>query len=108
MYISLLQGRPAGKSLKAVIPKHGMQILGKVSSMRRIPPPALLPSLKAENCGNDPTINLVPAGGLGWGNPTEEASQQPNTTPQEQELQLQQQPTPQSTQQTKVTFSSFL
>ncbi|XP_037082081.1 protein PRRC2A-like [Pollicipes pollicipes] len=49
------------------ITKHGYQSLGKVVSTRRIPPPPNLPSLKSENCGNDPNINLVPAGGQGWG-----------------------------------------
>ena len=45
--------------------QHGLQSLGKVGSTRRMPPPANLPSLKKENCGNDPTINLVPTGGSG-------------------------------------------
>jgi len=37
--------------------QHGLQSLGKVSSVRRMPPPANLPSLKSESCGSD--INLV-------------------------------------------------
>lgn len=71
------KGKSAGISQKTVIQKHGLQSLGKVASVRRIPPPPKLPSLKAENCGNDPTINLVPAGGQGWGNPTTDDSLQP-------------------------------
>ena len=59
----------AGKS-------HGMQSLGKVSaSSRRIPAPASLPSLRSENAGNDPTINLVPTGGGGWRSGKDEGEQ---------------------------------
>lgn len=52
-------------SFPAVQRQHGLQSLGKVASMRRMPPPANLPSLKSENSGNDPNINLVPTGGSG-------------------------------------------
>ncbi|KAG9345251.1 hypothetical protein JZ751_009797, partial [Albula glossodonta] len=59
-----------GKSLEAhkpvVTPRHGLQSLGKVVSARRMPPPANLPSLKAENKGNDPNVSLVPKDGTGW------------------------------------------
>ncbi|XP_076864526.1 protein PRRC2A isoform X2 [Brachyhypopomus gauderio] len=59
-----------GKSLEAqkpvVAPRHGLQSLGKVASARRMPPPASLPSLKAENKGNDPNVSLVPKDGTGW------------------------------------------
>ena len=37
--------------------RHGLQSLGKVPT-RRVPPPASLPSLKSENLGNDPNVNL--------------------------------------------------
>ncbi|KAM4642737.1 protein PRRC2A [Discoglossus pictus] len=59
-----------GKSLEvqkpAVAPRHGLQSLGKVAIARRMPPPANLPSLKAENKGNDPNVTLVPKDGSGW------------------------------------------
>ena len=45
---------------------HGLQVLGKVQS-RRVLTPANLPSLKSENSGNDPRVNLVPSGSQGWG-----------------------------------------
>ena len=47
--------------------RHGLQSLGKVGGVRRMPPPANLPSLRSENSGNDPTVSLVPTGGAGWG-----------------------------------------
>ncbi|XP_035379832.1 protein PRRC2C isoform X1 [Electrophorus electricus] len=59
-----------GKSLEtqktAVAARHGLQSLGKVAASRRMPPPANLPSLKAENKGNDPNVSIVPKDGSGW------------------------------------------
>lgn len=78
-----LQGKSIETTQKTVIQKHGMQSLGKVASVRRVPPPANLPSLKAENSGNDPNVNLVPAGGQGWGSKAEEMTPDGSSTPQE-------------------------
>lgn len=60
-------------SPSSVPPRHGLQSLGKVASARRMPPPANLPSLKAENKGNDPNVSLVPKDGTGWASKQEQA-----------------------------------
>ncbi|XP_061460390.1 protein PRRC2B isoform X2 [Rhineura floridana] len=80
-----------GKSVEAirttVIPRHGLQSLGKVATARRMPPPANLPSLKSENKGNDPNIILVPKDGTGWANkqdpPEQKSSSATAAQPQE-------------------------
>ncbi|XP_077963897.1 protein PRRC2C isoform X6 [Gasterosteus aculeatus] len=74
-----------GKSLEtqktAVAARHGLQSLGKVASSRRMPPPANLPSLKAENKGNDPNVNIVPKDGSGWASRPEGGEERQQETP---------------------------
>ena len=60
-----MQGSATKPQQKTLPQKHGLQSLGKVPTARRAP--ANLPSLKAENSGNDPTISIVPTGSSGWG-----------------------------------------
>lgn len=59
----------------SVVPRHGLQSLGKVATARRMPPPAHLPSLKSENKGNDPNVIIVPKDGTGWANKQEQPDQ---------------------------------
>ncbi|XP_068599150.1 protein PRRC2C [Brachionichthys hirsutus] len=65
----------------AVAARHGLQSLGKVASSRRMPPPANLPSLKAENKGNDPNVNIVPKDGSGWASRSETGEERQQETP---------------------------
>lgn len=53
-----------------------MTSLGKVPTARR---PTNLPSEKSEHSGNDPSINLVPSGGAGWGNKSNETNSTPSS-----------------------------
>uniref|UniRef100_A0AAR2L8M1 BAT2 N-terminal domain-containing protein n=1 Tax=Pygocentrus nattereri TaxID=42514 RepID=A0AAR2L8M1_PYGNA len=84
-----------GKSIETqkttVVPRHGLQSLGKVAAARRMPPPAHLPSLKSENKGNDPNVIIVPKDGTGWANKQEQSDQKSSiaSTAQLQESQPQ-------------------
>uniref|UniRef100_A0A3Q3VIC3 BAT2 N-terminal domain-containing protein n=1 Tax=Mola mola TaxID=94237 RepID=A0A3Q3VIC3_MOLML len=84
-----------GKSIETqkntVVPRHGLQSLGKVATARRMPPPAHLPSLKSENKGNDPNVIIVPKDGTGWANKQEQPDQKSSIAliPQLPELQPQ-------------------
>ena len=57
----------------------GMQLLGKVQG-RRVLKPVNLSSLKRENLGNDPRVNLVPSGSGGWGQKEQPPNQQHQQT----------------------------
>ena len=56
----------------------GMQNIGKVSSMRRVPPPVWVPSLKAETGVSDGR-QIISQTGLGWVNPSTSQSESSET-----------------------------
>lgn len=106
---NIYQGKSVPTQKSTVQRQHGLQSLGKVASMRRMPPPANLPSLKSENSGNDPNINLVPTGGSGWGNKEKEQEKTTAPTgqpPSTQPSQATAAPSAQSTTKTTVAGSS--
>uniref|UniRef100_A0A8C2XPV3 Proline rich coiled-coil 2B n=1 Tax=Cyclopterus lumpus TaxID=8103 RepID=A0A8C2XPV3_CYCLU len=85
------KGKSTENQKNAVVPRHGLQSLGKVAAARRMPPPAHLPSLKSENKGNDPNVIIVPKDGTGWANKQEQPDQKSSiaSIPQLPELQPQ-------------------
>ncbi|XP_056873914.1 protein PRRC2B isoform X3 [Takifugu flavidus] len=73
------KGKSVETQKNTVVPRHGLQSLGKVVTARRMPPPAHLPSLKSENKGNDPNVFIVPKDGTGWANKQEQPDQKSST-----------------------------
>ncbi|CAD5234253.1 unnamed protein product [Bursaphelenchus xylophilus] len=68
---SVYAGRNNASGRAAGSVKNGLQVLGKTSTIvRRMPPPATLPSLKSE-IGQDPSVIIVPQGGQGWNKPAD-------------------------------------
>ncbi|CAH8875363.1 unnamed protein product [Trichobilharzia szidati] len=59
---------------KPTVRQYGMQVVGKLQGTRRLPPPAWVPSIKAETGGLDSRVSLVPPGGGGWGAPSTSTS----------------------------------
>lgn len=64
-------------SIYLAVRQYGMQVVGKLQGTRRLPPPAWVPSIKAETGGLDSRVSLVPAGGGGWGAPSTSSADQP-------------------------------
>jgi len=61
---NIYQGSATKPQQKSIPQKPGLHSLGKIPTARRAP--KNLPSLKAENDENGPTIAIVPAGSSGW------------------------------------------
>ena len=76
---TLFQGSALKPLQKNIPQKHGLQSLGKLPTARRAP--ANLPSLKAENHGNDPSIAIVPAGSSGWAGKDDKSTTEKANTP---------------------------
>ncbi|XP_063066564.1 protein PRRC2B, partial [Engraulis encrasicolus] len=74
------KGKAIESQKTTVVPRHGLQSLGKVAAARRMPPPAHLPSLKSENKGNDPNVIIVPKDGTGWANKQEQQPDQKSSS----------------------------
>ncbi|KAA3673214.1 uncharacterized protein DEA37_0011455 [Paragonimus westermani] len=64
------KGNTSETQHKPTVRQYGMQVVGKLQGTRRLPPPAWVPSIKAETGGLDSRVTLVPPGGSGWGAPT--------------------------------------
>ncbi|KER33174.1 BAT2 protein [Opisthorchis viverrini] len=63
------RGNTTETQYKPTVRQYGMQVVGKLQGTRRLPPPAWVPSIKAESGGLDSRVALVPPGGSGWGAP---------------------------------------
>ncbi|KAK0402015.1 hypothetical protein QR680_016096 [Steinernema hermaphroditum] len=61
---NVYSGKNSGANRATAPSRYGLQSIGKASVVRRMPPPASLPSLKSECNGSNVTI--IPAGSTGW------------------------------------------
>ncbi|XP_023665316.2 protein PRRC2B-like isoform X2 [Paramormyrops kingsleyae] len=86
------KGKSIDTQRTTVVPRHGLQSLGKVAAARRMPPPTHLPSLKSENKGKDPDVIIVPKDGTGWANKQDLPDQKSSAASAALLLELQPQP----------------